>query len=364
MKLKQITEFLETVAPLNYQESYDNSGLLIGDSGVTIKGILISLDCTEAVIAEAVKKKCNLIICHHPLIFGEIKKITGSNYVERCIALAIKKDIAIYAIHTNLDNVKHGVNAEICKRLGLINCQVLVPKENSIRKIAVFCPEKESGKVRNALFKAGAGQIGNYSECSFNSQGTGTFKGGEGTSPYVGNHLKQNQESEVKIECVYPKVKQDEIIQALLKHHPYEEVAYDISPIKNVNEAVGSGMLGELNKEVAPIAFLKQLKRLMKTDCIRYTSLGPEKVKKVAVCGGSGSFLLDAAIQQGADLLVTADFKYHQFFDADGRIIIADIGHYESEQFTKDLLVGIIKKKFPKFAVRLSEINTNPIKYL
>jgi dinuclear metal center YbgI/SA1388 family protein len=367
LKIKDIIDCLEDFAPLIYQENYDNCGLLVGDSNKKINKALLTLDCTEEIIQEAIDTKCELVIAHHPIIFKGLKKLTGKNYIERTIIKAIQNDIAIYAIHTNADNVVNGVNQKIAEKIGLKNCRILAPKisdEALLKKLVTFCPVKFADKVRNALFASGAGHIGNYSECSFNTTGKGTFKGSENTRPFTGTKNKQHTEEEIKIETIYPVHLERKIIKTLVENHPYEEVAYDIFPLNNINPNIGSGLIGELGKEVNAIDFLKNLKKNMQTDCVRHTKALDKKVKKVAICGGSGSFLLKNALSHKADVFVTGDFKYHEFFDAENRIIIADIGHYESEQFTKDLFYEVINKKFPKFAVRLSKINTNPINYL
>jgi dinuclear metal center YbgI/SA1388 family protein len=364
MKVKEITDCIEIIAPLAYQESYDNAGLICGNDDMEVNDILICLDSTEAVIDEAIIMGCNLVIAHHPIVFSGLKKFNGKNYVERVIIKAIQNNIAIYAAHTNLDNIHNGVNAKIAEKLGLINCRVLVPHKNTLKKLITFCPEDKVEVVRSALFSAGAGAIGNYSECSFNTSGTGTFKAEDGTNPYVGERGKQHHEKEVKIETVYPAQIESKLLKALFAVHPYEEVAYDLIPLSNIHNGVGAGLVGELTSEIDEITFLNGLKQVMKTDCIRYTNLRSKKIKKVAVCGGSGSFLLDNAIKTGADVFVTADFKYHQFFDAENRIIIADIGHYESEQYTMELFYELLKKKFNTFALHLTKMNTNPIKYL
>lgn len=364
MKLKEITDCLESFAPLAYQESYDNAGLICGNQEMDITSAIICLDSTEAVIEEAIEKGSNLVIAHHPIVFSGLKKFNGKNYVERVIIKAIQNNIAIYAAHTNLDNVHNGVNSKIAEKLGLVNCSVLLPQKNLLKKLITFCPEDKAEAVRSALFETGAGNIGNYDECSFNSNGTGTFRAGEGTSPYVGEHGKQHKEKEVKIETIYPANIESKLLNALIKAHPYEEVAYDLIPLSNSHNRVGAGIIGELPSEMAEMDFLNNLKDVMKANGIRYTSLRNKKVRKVAVCGGSGSFLLGDAIKSGADVFVSADFKYHQFFDAENHIVIADIGHYESEQFTIQLFYDILQKKFNTFALHLSKINTNPIKYL
>jgi dinuclear metal center YbgI/SA1388 family protein len=364
MKLKEITDCIETFAPLAYQESYDNAGLIVGNHDMEITSALICLDSTEAVLDEAIELGCNLIIAHHPIIFSGLKKINGKNYVERVIIKAIQNNIAIYAAHTNLDNVHNGVNAKIAEKLGLINCRVLAPQKNLLKKLITFCPIDKAEELRSELFAAGAGSIGNYDECSFNSEGTGTFRALEGTNPYIGQHGKQHQEKEVKIETVIPSYLESKILKTLFSVHPYEEVAYDLVPLNNSLSNIGAGLIGELKEDVEEMVFLKELKSSMKTDYIRCTSLRNKKIQKVAICGGSGSFLLNEAIKNQADIFITGDFKYHQFFDSDGHIVIADIGHYESEQFTSELFYDLLIKNFSTFAVRLTKNNTNPIKYI
>lgn len=362
--VKEVTDFLESIAPLSYQESYDNSGLITGNPQSEIRGILVCLDSTEDVIMEAIEKGCNLVIAHHPIIFSGLKKITGKNYVERTILLAIKNDISIYAIHTNLDNVSVGVNKMIGEKLGLKNLKILSPKSSLLRKLVTFCPVNDAEKVKNALFKAGAGNIGNYSECSFSLAGEGQYRGNEASNPVKGEKGKRHTENELRIEVIFENYRQNQIISALLAAHPYEEVAYDIYDLVNKDSRVGSGMVGELTESQNEKDFLVDLKKKMKASSIRHTALLGKNVKKIAICGGSGSFLLQDAIFSGADVFITADYKYHQFFDADGKILIADIGHFESEQFTMDLIKTLIIEKFSTFAVRITEVNTNPVFYM
>ena len=364
MKLREITNYLESFAPLAYQESYDNSGLICGHHDMEITGAVICLDSTEAVIEEAIANKCNLVIAHHPIVFSGIKKFNGKNYVERVIIKAIQNNIAIYAAHTNLDNVAKGVNSKIAEKIGLTNCKILAPMYNTLKKLTTFCPDDQAAALRAALFAAGGGAIGNYNECSFNTSGLGTFKAGENTNPFVGEKGKQHEEKETKIELIYPGYLESRLLKALFTAHPYEEVAYDILALDNANNSIGAGMVGELAEEMEETTFLKNLKQTMKTDMVRYTALKGKKIKTVAVCGGSGSFLLKNAIAAGADVFVTGDFKYHQFFDAENQIVIADIGHYETEQFTMELFYDILSEKFSTFAIHLSKINTNPINYL
>lgn len=364
MTVKEITQYLEEIAPLNYQESYDNAGLIVGSLDKEVSKALISLDCTEEIVDEAIANHCDIIISHHPIVFKGLKKFNGNNYVERVIIKAIENKIAIYAIHTNLDSVLNGVNGKICEKIGLKNCKILVPKIGLLKKLVFFVPLKNANEVRNAVFEAGAGSIGNYSECSFNTPGQGTFKANDIAKPFVGEANLLHKENEMRVEVIYPAQAEKKIMTALWENHPYEEVAYDIYALENSHQQVGSGMIGELETEIAGLDFLHQLKEKMGLSVIRHTKILNKKIKKIAVCGGSGSFLLSKAIQAKADIFITADFKYHEFFDADGKILIADIGHFESEQFTQELLLEIITKKFPNFAVRLTGNNTNPIKYL
>ena len=364
MKIKQVTNFLEDIAPLQYQESYDNCGLIIGDPNTEVNGALITLDCTEAIIDEAIATGCNLVIAHHPIIFSGLKKLNGSNYIERTVIKSIKNDIAIYAIHTNLDNVHNGVSAKIAEKLGLENCKILVPKSDLLRQLVVYCPTANAKALKTALFEAGAGTIGDYDQCSFTSVGIGTFRANENCSPFVGEIGENHTENEDRIEVIYPKFKERAVLNAMEVAHPYEQVAHQIYVLENKHQLVGSGIIGELNEAIDSQMFLENLKMNMQTDCVRHTPLVKQQIKTIAVCGGSGSFLLKNAKAAKADIFITADFKYHEFFDAENKIVIADIGHYESEQFTKDLIYDLLVKNFTKFAVRLSKVNTNPIKYL
>jgi dinuclear metal center YbgI/SA1388 family protein len=363
MEIREVLEYLESKCPLAYQESYDNCGLITGDAKQKIKGALLCLDSTEDVIDEAIKLKCNLVVAHHPILFSPIKKLTGKTYAERVIIKAIKHDICICAMHTNLDNIFEGVNNKIAEKIGLNNLSILSPKTGLLKKLVTFAPVADADKVRAALFAAGAGSIGNYDECSFNAAGVDTFKANRDANPYVGAKGKRHHEPEERIETIYPADKEQTILNALLSAHPYEEVAYDIYALTNSHKRIGSGMLGELAKPMKEIDFLAHLKKTMKLSAIRYTPLLGKTVKKVAVCGGSGSFLLPDAIARKADMLVTADFKYHQFFDADNKIVIADIGHYESEQFTPEIIYALLKEKFNTFALQFSKTKTNPVNY-
>ena len=360
--IKDVIEYLEAFAPPSYQEDYDNSGLLTGNVTASVNGVLVTLDCTEAVVEEAILQRCNLIVAHHPIIFRGLKKLTGQTYVERTVIKAIKSDIAIYAVHTNLDHVHTGVNKKIAERIGLKNVKILQPKKDTLLKLVTFIPREKTGDVMNALHQAGAGNIGNYKNCSFQVVGEGAFMPAEGAQPHLGKVNQLERVEEVRAEVIFQKHRSSDILRALKQTHPYEEVAYYLSEVVNENQEVGAGMIGELDHEMEPIEFLGRLKKTMNTTCIRHTS--PVKnIRRVAVCGGAGGFLLPAAISQKADILVSADFKYHEFFDADQKIMIADIGHFESEQFTKDLLQEVLKEKFTTFAIIFSKTATNPLSY-
>ena len=363
MKIGAIIQELELLAHPTLQEEYDNAGLITGNPGVECTGILVSLDATEAVIEEAINKKCNLVVSHHPIVFRGLKKINGKNYVERAIIKAIKQDIALYAIHTNLDNVLQGVNGKIADVLGLTNRKILVPKNKFLLKLSVFVPVEHKEKLLNALFEAGAGQIGNYSECSFQVPGEGTFTAGSAASPYVGEKGSRHLEREVKIEVILPAWLKGRVLAAMKLAHPYEEVAHDLYQLENSLQDTGAGLIGHLPEKMQEVDFLRFVSEKFRLKLIRHTPLLKKEVQKVAVCGGAGSFLTGAALVAGADVYLTGDIKYHEFFDADGRLLLADIGHFESEQYTIDLLTDVLQQKFPNFAVLKTGVLTNPVHY-
>ncbi|MBT7135773.1 MAG: Nif3-like dinuclear metal center hexameric protein [Polaribacter sp.] len=364
MIIKDITDYLEELAPLNYAEDFDNVGLLIGNYSDSVTGVLVTLDTLEKTVEEAITKKCNLIVSFHPIIFGGIKKLNGNSYVERVVLKAIQNDIAIYATHTALDNSKNGVSAKISEVLGLKNNKILLPKKGILKKLTTFVPIENAEKLRNALFNAGAGNIGNYDRCSFNIDGEGTYRGNQNSNPAIGKKGENHTENETQISVIYESKNEATILASLQKNHPYEEISYHLLTTENVHQNIGMGMIGDLPKEMEENEFLLFLKERMKTACIRHSNLINKKIKKVAVLGGSGSFAISDAIKAGADAYVSADFKYHEFFKAENKIILADIGHYESEQFTKNLLVDYLTKKFSNFAIVLSEESTNPIYYI
>ncbi|MCS5489823.1 Nif3-like dinuclear metal center hexameric protein [Algoriphagus limi] len=362
-KIRDIISYLNQIAPPAYQESYDNATLIVGNPEMEVKGVLCSLDCTEEVVEEAIQLGANLIVAHHPIVFRGLKSLTGKNYVERTVIKAIKHDIAIFSIHTNLDHVAHGVNKRICDRLGLENTQILQPKKGLLNKLTFFVPEENKQDVLDAVYAAGAGQIGEYKDCSFQIKGMGTFTPSESANPHLGQRGVPSYESEVRAEVILPKHLSGAILQAMRKAHPYEEVAYYLQELENENQEVGAGMIGDLPDSLDELGFLDYLKEEMNLKIVKHTSLRGKKVKKVAVCGGAGIFLLNDAKRQGADAFITADVKYHEFFDAEGRLILCDIGHYESEIFTKELLADLLSQNFPNIALYLTKVVTNPTSY-
>ena len=364
VKIKDIANALEMFAPLPLQEGFDNSGLQIGLTEAEVTGVLLCLDVTEEVIDEAVASGCNLIVSHHPLIFSPLKRITGANYVERCILKAMANGIAIYASHTNMDSVPGGVNYRIAEKLGLQNVRILVPKTDALLKLSVYVPMAQADMVREALFAAGCGNIGNYGSCSYNVEGYGTFKANEGCNPFCGEIGELHKENEVRIDTVLPAYLKNKVISALLKAHPYEEPAYDIYPLKNSWDSVGLGVVGDLPAERDELDFLAEVKEKFAVGSVRHTSLSGNKVKRVALCGGSGASFADAAISAGAQVYITGEARYHDLFNYDRKILFAVIGHYESEQFTMDVFNDIIRGAYPDLKVIKTSINTNPINYL
>lgn len=364
MIVNDVIKSLEEIAPLGYAEDFDNVGLLVGDKNDEVTGILVTLDTLESVVDEAIKKNCNLIVSFHPIIFKGLKKVNRNTYVGRVVIKAIKNNINIFAIHTAFDNALQGVNSIICDTLGLKNKRILVPQQGTIKKLTTYVPKKEAEKLRIALFKAGAGTIGNYSNCSFNTEGLGTYQGNEQSNPTIGKPGKLHSEVETQISVTFSKHLEPQILNALFKNHPYEEVAFEVTTLDNFNQNMGLGMIGELEKKTDTIEFLQFVKDKMKSSCVKHSKITKKTINKVAVLGGSGSFAIQAAKSANVDVFITSDLKYHDFFTAENQIIIADIGHYESEQYTKNFLADYLSKKFTNFAVVLSTTNTNPVKYL
>ncbi|WP_149277406.1 Nif3-like dinuclear metal center hexameric protein [Pareuzebyella sediminis] len=364
MIVKEVIAILDEFAPLDYAEDFDNVGLLVGDMNTNVSGVLVTLDTLENVVDEAIECECNLIVSFHPIIFDGLKKITGSTYVERVVVKAIQNNISIYSMHTALDNVSPGVNSKICEVLGILNPKILIPKKGVVKKLTTYVPKADVEVLRNALFNAGAGNIGNYSKCSFSSHGIGSYKANADARPAKGIIGKVHFEEETQVNVIFSKADQSKIVTALLENHPYEEVAYDIYSLDKTHPNIGMGMIGTLKRPLEGEDFLLAVKQKMNVSVIRHSKLLNKKVSKVAVLGGSGAFAIEAAKAAGAEILITADVKYHEFYKAEGKMVIADIGHFESEQFTKNLLVDYLTKKIPNFAIRLSKSITNPIKYL
>ena len=364
MLINQVISHIEEFAPTSYAEDFDNVGLLVGEANTEVTGVLITLDTLEAVVDEAIEKRCNLIVSFHPIIFSGLKKLNGKNYVERTVIKAIQNNIAIYAIHTALDNQYKGVNDMIAEKLNLTNRQILIPRKKSIKKLTTFVPTANSEELRNALFEAGAGSIGNYDNCSFNLEGRGSFKPNEEANPTIGQKGEVHFEEETQIGLTFPAHLESKILRTLFSTHPYEEVAYEVTTLDNAHQHLGMGMIGELPEAMAEEDFLKLVKNTFGCGCIRHSELRNKPVQKVAVLGGSGSFAIDNARAAGADIFITADLKYHDFYKAGKNLVLADIGHYESEQFTKNLLHSYLTKKIPNFALILADTNTNPIKYI
>ena len=363
MKLGEVIKAFEQIAPFSLQDDYDNSGIQFGNPENEIKRGLVCIDITEEIIDEAIEKQCDLVISHHPLIFRGIKKLTGKHYTERALIKAIKHDISLISVHTNLDSVINGVNKKLAEKLGLTDLKVLQPRKGLLKKLVTFCPVDHAEKVREAIFQAGAGQIGEYDCCSFNLEGKGSFRGGDSTNPFVGEKGQIHYEPEVRIETILPDYLENVVLKAMFNAHPYEEVAYDIYPLDNTFDKAGAGITGKLPEQMTEKEFLVFVKDQLGIPVIRHSEFTGKKIVKVALCGGSGSFLIDRALSAGADIFITADIKYHDFFDVRGKMLLADVGHYESEQFTKEILYEIVTKKFTNFALLISDQSTNPVRY-
>ena len=363
MKINQIIETLEKWAPTSYAEDFDNVGLLVGDKNRTCTGAIITHDVSEIVVEEAIAAKCNFIICFHPIIFKGLSTITGKNYVEKTVLKAIENKIAIYAIHTALDNHQHGVSYHLGQQINLEQQRILIPQKKSLYHLTTYVPEKHKEELLNALHQAGAGSIGNYSLCSFSTKGYGQFYGNKNSSPAIGEKESLTHVEEIKISLVVPKHAKHEVIDTLKKNHPYESVAYELTAVENQHPNVGLGSIGQLKTALPLNEFLTLIKTKLNTPFIRHNETHHKTIKKVAVLGGSGSFCIDAAKSQGADALITADLKYHDFFRGEKDLLLVDAGHYETEHFTKRIIHEYLTKKIPNFAFTLSDINTNPVKY-
>lgn len=362
-RIADIINFLETIAPLHLQEEYDNSGLVCGNTANDCHGAIVALDLTEEVINEAIEKKYNLVVVHHPPLFKGLKKLIEEDRVTKMLLRCIRHEIAVFAIHTNLDNVIWGVNGEIAARMGLENIQALSPLPGTHRQLNTYVPTAYAERVKNAIFEAGGGAIGLYNECSFSSLGEGSFNPLEGANPFVGTKGTRQREEEQKLEFIFPVHLESQIIGALNTAHPYETVAYNIVPIENSFRELGAGAIGTLPEPATEKEILEKLKAVFKTGVIRHSPLCGKRIQRVALCGGSGKSMVTSALRQKADLYFTADLGYHDFFLPEKKMLLADIGHFESEQYTSDLLERVIKEKFPTFAVQKTGSYTNPVNY-
>ncbi len=366
MKISEVISKLEQWAPRALQEGYDNAGLLSGDADEECRGALCCLDITQKVLEEALEQNCNLIIAHHPLVFQSIKSLAGNTLVNRLLVFAIKNNVAVYAFHTNLDNVLSGVNAAFANKMGIspIGRQILYKKSRQVAKLYTYVPKTHHLQVQKALYATGAGQIGLYENCSFSALGTGTFRPMEGSKPFIGSTDGPLETlEEIKLEVIFPVWLKENVLQALHNAHPYETVAYEIVITENTHPETGSGLIGNLEYPLEETEFLSLIKAKFHLSVIKTSPLMNKKVQKVAICGGAGSFLISHAIRQGADVFITSDLKYHDYFEADGKILLMDIGHYESEVATVELMTGYINSKFPNFAVLKTKVITNPVQY-
>lgn len=363
MTVNQIIYILKSTIPLSQAEDFDNVGLLCGDFEREVSGILVCHDALENVVDEAIAKDLNLIVTFHPIIFSGLKSITGKNYVERAVLKAIENKIAIYAIHTAFDNDYFGVNYRICQKLGLYNQKVLMPKKHQLQQLEVFVPQDFSEKVKTALFEAGAGNIGFYDECSFSVSGSGTFRPIEGSDPFSGTEDIRENSNEIAISVIYESYKKNQIIAAMKLAHPYEEVAYQIIQLENENHFLGLGRFGELAQPMHEEEFLSFVKDKFNLKAIRHSDFTKKEIKRVGVLGGSGASGIAGAISQNCDAYLTGDLKYHDYLQGEGKMLICDIGHFESEQFVTEHLVEILSQKFTTFAVSKSTEKTNPVNY-
>ncbi|MFN7279524.1 MAG: Nif3-like dinuclear metal center hexameric protein [bacterium] len=363
MTIGEIINMLETVAPPSLQESWDNSGLLTGRSTTDCSGVLLALDVTDAVLSEAVSRGCNLVVAHHPMIFRGLKRIDEDEPTGRLTAFAIRHDLAVYAMHTNLDNIIGGVNGVLADRFGLTDRRVLQPMNGQLMKLVCMIPEGHLEAVSRAVFEAGAGRIGDYEDCGFTTSGIGTFTPMSGANPFIGAEGRPETVREHRFEVILPAWRQRPVLAAMRSAHPYEEVAFDLVKLENEWSGVGSGIIGRLPAPMTEAAFLEHVKAVTGLPVLRHSRLTGRPIQTLALCGGAGAFLIRRAVGVRADAYLTGDLKYHDFFEPDGRLLLADIGHYESEHSAVDLLYNILTKKNHTFAVLKSETDTNPVNY-
>ncbi|SHF36275.1 Nif3-like dinuclear metal center hexameric protein [Chryseobacterium vrystaatense] len=363
MTISEVISKIENRIPLQQAEDFDNVGLLCGAPERNVSGILVCHDALENVVDEAIQKNCNLIVCFHPIIFSGLKSLTGKNYVERAVLKAIENKIAIYAIHTAFDNDLFGVNYGICSHLGLKDMKILQPKKNNLQQLTVFVPKEHSSQVKEALFSAGAGNIGFYDECSFTLNGKGTFRPMEGSIPFSGQQNIRENADEDMISVIFEGYKLRGLISAMKSAHPYEEVAYQVYQLENENQHSGLGMYGDFEEGIDEQDFLRLVKEKFDLEVIKHSDFNQKKIKRVGVLGGSGASGIKSALSRKCDAYLTGDIKYHDYFLAESKMLICDIGHYESEQFVTQQLFEILSQKFSTFAISKSIEKTNPVNY-
>ena len=363
MKVKEITDAIESMAPLHLQESWDNAGMQVGNPNSEVTGILLCTDVREETVDEAIERGFNMIISHHPLLFRGLKKIVGRTYQERVVAKAIKHDITIYCAHTNMDSARGGVNFKMAEKLGLKNVSVLDPQQGTLLKVVVFVPMSHVTQVETAMCDAGAGHLGDYDNCSYKLEGIGQYRPLEGAHPVAGEVAELHSEPETRIEVLVNKALCGRVVAAMLKAHPYEEPAFDIIALENEDSYSGLGVIGDIEPQDAK-AFLERVKTAFEVVTLRYSGDLDRRVSRIAMCGGAGAEFIGKALALGADVYITGDMKYHEFQGNEDRIIIADIGHYESEHYTKEIFYDVIQKKNPNFAVDFAKSEKNQVKYI
>lgn len=368
MIVKELIKYLEDWAPPGAAWEKDNVGLLVGSGDEKIENIFLSLELTGEVLEQALKKNCNFIFTHHPLIFNPVKNLdVNKNPNSKLIYKLIKNDINLFSAHTNLDFTKDGVSFTLAKKLKLNKITFLKNEESNQFKVVVFLPETNLDEVASAMFNQGAGIIGEYNNCSFRTNGIGTFKGSANSNPFIGKKENFEKANEVRLEVLVDSWKLNKVINAMLKSHPYEEPAYDIYPLRNKNVNYGAGAIGELDNEMNVNEFLKHVEKSLLLSNFRFVNGNKRRIKKVAVCGGSGSELLNDAISKNADVFITADIKYHTFHDAKNKILLIDAGHYETEvvilKIVEEKIKKLIKEKKENIKVYKYSSSTNPVKF-
>jgi len=359
MKIKEVISFLENKFPLSWQEDFDNSGIQCGDKERDITGVVVCFDMSEVVIEEAISKGANMVVSHHPIIYRDvIKRIEPTNRVGKILCKALENKILLYSMHTNIDSGKAGGNSLFAQKLELQKLSVLSPKENEFCKLVVFVPSENSVFLRDALFKAGCGNIGNYSHCSFSCEGIGSFKPLADANPHIGQHNRIERVEEERIEMIFSKIKKRQIVEALYQHHPYEEPAFDIFALENTNKDIGLGRVGFLPQPMVAADFIHYVKQKLNVELVRFSGNSKAEISKVAVCGGGGASHIKDALTAGADAYITGDLKYHDFFIPENKMLLVDIGHFEGEHFIREIITSLLKEKFKNFSTYFTEVES------